>query len=126
MGCSVLTSEAVFRTGNRIWIALFLSTLESTIVSTSLVSITTALNGFLMRDWIVTAYLLTYTGKAIPCTPGTGSVCADLTSSNGTGFLTIYAKISDIFGRKTMFVLALAIFTVFSILCGISNNIVEL
>lgn len=130
MGCFLLTFGAVVRTGNRIWIALFLSTLESTIVSTSLVSITTALNGFLMRDWIVTAYLLTYTGKAIPCTPGrsiwSGSVCADLTSPNGTGFLTIYAKISDIFGRKTMFVLALAIFTVFSILCGISNNIVEL
>ncbi|KZF22095.1 drug resistance transporter EmrB/QacA subfamily [Xylona heveae TC161] len=86
-----------------LWIALFLSTLETTIVSTSLVSITNALNGFFIRDWIVTAYLLTY-----------------------TGFLTIYAKFSDIFGRKTMLILALVIFTLSSVLCGISNNIVEL
>lgn len=42
--------------------ALFLSTVETTIVSTSLVSITDALSGFDKRDWIVTAYLLTYTG----------------------------------------------------------------
>ncbi|KAH8886999.1 drug resistance transporter EmrB/QacA subfamily [Thozetella sp. PMI_491] len=86
-----------------IWVALFLSTLETTIVSTSLVSITNALSGFILRDWIVTAYLLTY-----------------------TGFLTIYAKISDVFGRKTIFLLAIAIFTIFSILCGTSTGIVQL
>lgn len=45
------------------WLSLFLSTLETTIVSTSLVSITNALDGFLYRDWVVTAYLLTYTGN---------------------------------------------------------------
>ena len=50
------------RWGNRMWMALFLSTVETTIVSTSLVSITNALGGFDERDWIVTAYLLTYTG----------------------------------------------------------------
>ncbi|KAJ4181510.1 hypothetical protein NW755_011047 [Fusarium falciforme] len=86
-----------------LWISLFLSTLETTIVSTSLVSITDALNGFILRDWIVTSYLLTY-----------------------TGFLTIYAKLSDIFGKKTMLLLAIAIFTVFSGLCGAANGMVEL
>jgi MFS family permease len=49
----------------RLWTSLFLSTLETTIVSTSLVSITNALDGFILRDWIVTSYLLTYTGMAI-------------------------------------------------------------
>ncbi|KAG5785782.1 hypothetical protein H9Q73_000637 [Fusarium xylarioides] len=83
--------------------ALFLSTLETTIVSTSLVSITNALNGFILRDWIVTSYLLTY-----------------------TGFLTIYAKLSDVFGKKTMLLLALLIFTLFSGLCGAANNVVDL
>ncbi|KAK2796804.1 hypothetical protein FQN51_009028 [Onygenales sp. PD_10] len=86
-----------------IWLSLFLSTLETTIVSTSLVSITNALSGFQLRDWIVTSYLLTY-----------------------TGFLVIYAKLGDVFGRKTMFLLALALFTLFSILCGAANGIVEL
>ncbi|KAN0087242.1 Major facilitator superfamily domain containing protein [Elaphomyces granulatus] len=86
-----------------LWIGLFLSSLESTIVSTSLVSIANALNGFILRDWIVTAYLLSY-----------------------TSFLTIYAKFGDIFGRKTMLLLALTLLTVFSTLCSVSNNIVEL
>lgn len=36
--------------------------METTIVSTSLVSITNALTGFQKGSWIVTAYLLTYTG----------------------------------------------------------------
>ncbi|KAI1849686.1 hypothetical protein JX266_004635 [Neoarthrinium moseri] len=83
-----------------LWIALFLSTLETTIVSTSLVSITNFLDGFMIRDWIVTAYLITY-----------------------TGFLTIYAKLSDILGRKTMLITGIILFTVFSAVCGASNNI---
>lgn len=49
----------------RLWIALFLSTIETTIVSTALVSITDALHGFNSRDWIVTSYLLTYTGRVL-------------------------------------------------------------
>ncbi|KAK7956481.1 uncharacterized protein PG986_005703 [Apiospora aurea] len=44
-------------------LSLLLSTLETTIVSTSLVSITNALGGFEQRDWVVTSYLITYTGK---------------------------------------------------------------
>ncbi|RYO92117.1 hypothetical protein DL764_008178 [Monosporascus ibericus] len=46
-----------------IWIALFLSTLETTIVSTSLVSIADSLSGFENRNWVVTAYFLTYTAR---------------------------------------------------------------
>ncbi|OTB06093.1 hypothetical protein M426DRAFT_259520 [Hypoxylon sp. CI-4A] len=45
-----------------ICVSLLLSTLETTIVSTSLVSIVDALHGFDRSGWIVTAYLLTYTG----------------------------------------------------------------
>lgn len=56
------TSKAA-NSSRSVWIALFLSTIETTIVSTSLVSITDALNGFLIKDWIVTAYLVTYTGE---------------------------------------------------------------
>jgi hypothetical protein len=48
---------------DRLCLSLLLSTLETTIVSTSLVSITNALSGFENRDWVVTSYLLTYTGN---------------------------------------------------------------
>jgi MFS family permease len=47
----------------RLCLALFLVSLEVSIVSTSLVAITNSLQGFSQSSWIVTAYLLTYTGK---------------------------------------------------------------
>ena len=43
-------------------LSLLLSTLETTIVSTSLVSIGDALHRFDQSGWVVTSYLLTYTG----------------------------------------------------------------
>ncbi|KAL1836435.1 hypothetical protein VTJ49DRAFT_5156 [Mycothermus thermophilus] len=86
-----------------IWIALFLSTLETTIVSTSLVSIADALSGFEERNWVVTSYFLTY-----------------------TGFLVIYAKLASIFGSKTLFLLALTFFTAFSIACGAASTMKQL
>lgn len=104
------------------WVALFLSTVETTIVSTSLVSITNALSGFDKRDWIVTAYLLTYTGAVALAFPKR----ITCNKADWKGFLTIYAKLGDILGRKTMFIIGLSSFSLFSILCGISNNIVEL
>ena len=104
------TPEKIYITGWKlygvmvgVWIALFLSTLETTIVSTSLVSITNAVGGFEMRDWVVTSYLLTY-----------------------SGFLVIYAKLSDVFGRKSMMLLGVGVFTLSSILCGISSSITQL
>ncbi|KAK3905124.1 drug resistance transporter EmrB/QacA subfamily [Staphylotrichum tortipilum] len=86
-----------------IWIALFLSTLETTIVSTSLLSIADALSGFEERNWVVTAYFLTY-----------------------TGFLVIYAKLASIFGSKTMFLFALTMFTLFSVACGAARTMTQL
>lgn len=45
-------------------LCLFLANLEVSIVSTSLVSITDDLKGFSRTSWIVSGYLLTYTGMA--------------------------------------------------------------
>ena len=48
--------------------SLFLSDLELTIVSTSLVSITNAFAAFQKSSWVVTAYFLTFTGtQALLC-----------------------------------------------------------
>ncbi|KAK0636738.1 major facilitator superfamily transporter [Bombardia bombarda] len=84
-------------------LSLLLSTLETTIVSTSLVSIVNDLHGFSQSGWVVTSYLLTY-----------------------TGFLIIYAKLSDILGAKLMIMSAITLFTVFSIACGFANSILSL
>ncbi|PWW75728.1 putative MFS multidrug transporter [Tuber magnatum] len=109
-GTSVADPGRKYMTGWRlhalsfgITLSLFLSTLETTIVSTSLISVTNALHGFDQGSWVVTSYMLTY-----------------------TGFLVIYAKFSDIFGRKSMMIIALVVFTVFSILCGVSQNMLQL
>ncbi|KAK0722635.1 major facilitator superfamily transporter [Lasiosphaeria miniovina] len=84
-------------------LSLLLSTLETTIVSTSLVSIVNALDGFSQSGWVVTAYFLTY-----------------------TGFLVVYAKLSDIVGCKLLIMFAVAVFTVFSIACGLSSSMLLL
>ena len=42
------------------------------------------------------------------------------------GFLIIYAKLASIFGSKTMLLLALTIFTVFSLACGSVNSMTQL
>ncbi|KAK3307163.1 major facilitator superfamily transporter [Chaetomium strumarium] len=84
-------------------ISMLLSTLETTIVSTSLVSIVNALQGFSQAGWVVTAYLLTY-----------------------TGFLVIYAKLSDILGTKLLILFAVGLFSVFSIACGVTNTMLQL
>ncbi|KAH8743081.1 major facilitator superfamily transporter [Hyaloscypha finlandica] len=109
-GDAVAPRQKVYHTGWRlhaltagICMSLLLSTLETTIVSTSLVSIVDALHGFDRSGWLVTSYLLTY-----------------------TGFLIIYAKLSDILGTKLMLLCAVTLFTVFSIACPVSNSMEHL
>ncbi|PYH67690.1 putative MFS multidrug transporter [Aspergillus vadensis CBS 113365] len=96
--------------GWKLWVTIFalflgllLSTLETTIVSTALITIASDLGGYDKSNWIIVAYLLTY-----------------------TGFLIVYSRCSDIFGRKSSFITALAIFTAFSIACGVSRTMEQL
>ena len=84
-------------------LALFLSTIETTIVSTALVAITNALSGFERGNWVVTSYLLTY-----------------------SGFLVILSKLSDIFGRKPLMIFTVFLFTVFSAGCGAAQKLTDL
>ncbi|KAL7621663.1 hypothetical protein AAE478_008990 [Parahypoxylon ruwenzoriense] len=96
--------------GWRLWVnmaclffGLLLSSLETTIMATSLVSISSELRSFDKSNWAITAYLLTYT-------------C----------FLIIFARVSDLFGRKGTFLLSLVFFTTFSLACGLSRNMEQL
>ena len=43
-----------------------------------------------------------------------------------TGVLIIYAKLSDIFGRKSFLIIAIAIFVIFSGACGAAQTIDQL
>ncbi|RJE22913.1 Major Facilitator Superfamily [Aspergillus sclerotialis] len=86
-----------------LWICLFLSALETTIVATALRHISTDLNGLSQSTWIVVAYLLTY-----------------------NGFLLLFSKLTDIFGSKVLLILAESIFLVFSMACGGAQTVTQL
>ena len=84
-------------------------------------AITNSLDGFQKSSWIVTAYLLTYTGK-----PLVAIGCVSLAETGIVEFLTIVAKLSDIHGRKTLLVGCLALFVVFSMACGAVHRLRDL
>ncbi|OJJ44002.1 hypothetical protein ASPZODRAFT_101838 [Penicilliopsis zonata CBS 506.65] len=72
-------------------------------VSTSLISITDDLDQFWQSSWVITAYLLTY-----------------------TGFLKVWTKLNDAFGTKPALLAALTIFIAFSGGCGASQTMSQL
>ncbi|MBI2085616.1 MAG: MFS transporter [Candidatus Aenigmarchaeota archaeon] len=82
---------------------LFLAALDQTIVSTALPKIAASLGGVDILSWVVSAYLLSSTATVI-----------------------IYGKLSDIYGRKKLFILGILIFLAGSVLCGLSNSIIYL
>ncbi len=84
-------------------LVLLLAALDQTIVSTALPQIATKLGGLDHLSWVATAYLLT---SAIT-TP-------------------IYGKISDLFGRKKIFQIAIIIFLVGSICAGLAQSMNQL
>ena len=82
---------------------MLLAALDQSIVSTALPRITSELGGLDKLSWVVTAYLLTATA--------------------GTA---LWGKLSDIYGRRLVFQIAISIFLVGSLLCGAAQDIVQL
>ncbi|GED16921.1 MDR family MFS transporter [Aneurinibacillus migulanus] len=86
-----------------IFIATFLSAIEGTIVGTAMPKMVSDLGGIEMMSWVVSAYLMTL----LITTP-------------------IYGKLADLFGRKIMFTVGILIFLTGSILCGVSQTMLQL
>jgi EmrB/QacA subfamily drug resistance transporter len=84
-------------------IAMFLSALDQTIVSTALPKIAVDLHSLDKLSWVATSYLI---ASAI-VTP-------------------IYGKLGDMYGRKKIFIYSIIIFLVGSALCGMSQNMGQL
>lgn len=80
--------------------SLFLVALDQTIVSTALGKIVEDFNAFSSLSWIITAYLLTTT-VTVP----------------------IAGKLSDLYGRKLMLLIGVAIFGLGSLFSGLAGNI---
>ncbi len=86
-----------------ILLSVFMTAVETTIVSTAMPTIISNLHGMSIMNWVFAVYLLT---NAM-VTP-------------------IYGKLSDKMGRKPMFLLGTVIFLLGSSLCALSSNMIEL
>jgi EmrB/QacA subfamily drug resistance transporter len=82
---------------------MFLSSLDQTIVSTSMRTIADDLTGLSLQAWVTTAYLITST----IATP-------------------VYGKLSDIFGRRPLFIIAILIFLAGSVAAGFAGTMYQL
>jgi EmrB/QacA subfamily drug resistance transporter len=80
-------------------LGMFLAALDQTIVSTAIRTIGDDLHGLSVQAWVTTAFLITSTIT----TP-------------------LYGKLSDIYGRKPLFLFAITIFILGSALCGLSTS----
>ncbi len=82
----------------------FMATLDSSIVNIALPSITSAFEtGISTSRWVVISYLFSI-----------------------TGLLLFFGKLADVIGRKSIFNLGYVVFTIGSLLCGLSHNIHQL
>jgi EmrB/QacA subfamily drug resistance transporter len=82
-----------------ILLALFLFALDQTVVGTALPVIVTDLHGDKLYTWSVTVYLLTATISG-----------------------PIYGKLSDLFGRRPIFIWAVSLFLISSVFAGLSQE----
>src|SRR5438034_8773802 len=80
-------------------IVMLLAALDQTIVSTAMPRIIADLQGFDRYTWVSTAYMLT-----------------------STVMVPIYGKLSDLFGRKVIFIIGVVLFLVGSALSGASQS----
>src|SRR5262245_32212742 len=94
-----LTRPQLVGTLGGLTFALLLAAIDQTIVGTAEPRIIAQLSGFDRYPWVATAYLLTST----ICVP-------------------IFAKLSDIYGRKWFFLLGAVIFVSSSALCGAAGK----
>jgi len=83
--------------------ALALASLDQNIVSTALPRIVSDLGGLAHLSWVVTAFMVASTAS----TP-------------------LYGKLSDMYGRKPLFFVAIIIFLIGSVLCGLAQTMFQL
>lgn len=99
----VLTHRQTLTVMVGLMLGMFLSSLDQTIVSTSIYTIANDLDGLSLQAWATTAYLITSTVS----TP-------------------LYGKLSDIFGRRPLYLIAIGVFLAGSLYAGSVHSMAEL
>jgi len=103
IGLRALPRRQVVITFVGVLLAMFLSSLDQTIVGIAMPRIITDLGGFTHYTWVTTAYMIAST-VTVPIT----------------------GKLIDMYGRKVLYIIGLIIFTVFSLLCGLSQTMMQI
>ncbi|MBI4457129.1 MAG: MFS transporter [Acidobacteria bacterium] len=83
--------------------ALYLAAMESTVVTTAMPTIITRLGGLEIYSWVFSIYLLTST-VSIP----------------------VWGRLSDLHGRRRLYLAGLGLFAIGSLLCGLSTGMPQL
>ncbi|MEN1967038.1 MDR family MFS transporter [Lentibacillus sp. N15] len=86
-----------------VMLGMFLAAIEATIVATAMPSIVADLGGFSLYSWVFSAYLLTNAATVL-----------------------IFGKLADIYGRKPVFIIGVALFLIGSTLSGFSISMTML
>ncbi len=84
-------------------LAMFLASLDQTIVGTAEPRIIGDLGGFSLYTWIATAYMIA-----------------------STVVLPIAGKLTDMYGPKYSYIIGLSVFITGSILCGLSQSMIQI
>jgi len=107
---TVKTEGPMLLTKRRIWIifaaliaGMLLSSLDQTIVSTAMPTIVGQLGGVEHQVWLTTAYLLAT-----------------------TIVMPVYGKFGDVLGRRNLFLVAIALFTIASVGCAFAGDFTQL
>ena len=80
-----------------------LGALEATVVGTAMPTIIATLGGLAHYSWVFSAYLLTSTAS-----------------------VPIWGRLSDLYGRRRMYLIAVALFLVGSVACGAATTMMQL
>jgi len=100
---SSLPKRQVVITTGGVMLALFLASLDQTIVGTAMPRIISDLGGFTHYTWITTSYLVAST-ITVP----------------------IAGKLTDMYGRKRLYIIGIGIFAIGSLLCGLSQTMIQI
>ncbi len=86
-----------------ILLSMFLASMESTVVATAMPTIVGQLGGLEHYSWVFSAFMLA-----------------------STTVVPLYGKLSDIYGRRKIYVIAMALFLAGSVLCGLATSMTQL
>jgi EmrB/QacA subfamily drug resistance transporter len=84
-------------------LGIFLAALEATVVSTAMPTVVGHLGGLDRYSWVFSAYLLTSTAS-----------------------VPLWGRLSDLYGRRIVYLAAIALFVVGSMLAGVSQSMLQL